>query len=762
MSIRDVVIAITAASYSGNKGAAAMLQSSISQLRERYGSRFQVNLMSVYPAEDREQLPYDNIVVVPTKPQQLLFMAFPLAILYRLFHWFSPIRWILLKNNILRAYSQADFVIDEAGISFVDSRGFIMNTYAFVCVAVPLLMGVPVAKYSQALGTFHDPYNRFLAKWILPKLSFIAARGRITLDHLEEIGVKDNVGLCADGAFSMPDSNHWATCVARRCAEDHAFYESDVVGLSISSVVNKKCSTLGIDYVSTMVGFANGLIRRGYSVLLIANAARIRSRKPRNNDLLVCDAVYERLENRSRVRWYHEEMCAEEIREYIARCRFLVASRFHAMVGALAKGVPVLLVGWSHKYQEVLDMFELGRYASDFSDLSAEKLMADFESFVQAEPEIREKLRRHHNEVENSSRKNIDCIASLLDGIVANKRTRNRMFDLDNPDRYIGQHIACKKGYATDPSIRASAASGGMVTALLLNLLKHHDIDGAWVTKTAFINGKLTYRTYIATTEDEIRDAGTSVYMSISHMKHLVAVRNFTGRLAVVLTPCMMAAFDYFLAKDPELAKRIVLKVGLYCSGNHRAEMTTLAIEKAGLSCQGASRLFYRKGHWRGVSHLEYENGTIRTFSYTKLICAYKNAGFFEKQCCMRCQDHFALAADISFGDVWLREMKSNPIKHSSCVVRTQRAMDFLGRAVSDGDLHASYIRDRDILRSQKRALVFKFNHDGDHSHWNHRLAYRLSERNRIFSENHFNVLRRIPSWLIYLYMCFIRILLSC
>ena len=32
--------------------------------------------------------------------------------------------------------------------------------------------------------------------------------------------------------------------------------------------------------------------------------------------------------------------------------------------------VPVLLVGWSHKYQEVLDFFELGQYAIDFSDLT--------------------------------------------------------------------------------------------------------------------------------------------------------------------------------------------------------------------------------------------------------------------------------------------------------------------------------------------------------------------------------------------------------
>lgn len=49
--MKEVVIAITAASYSGNKGAAAMLQSSIRQLYEKYGTRLKINLMSVYPGK---------------------------------------------------------------------------------------------------------------------------------------------------------------------------------------------------------------------------------------------------------------------------------------------------------------------------------------------------------------------------------------------------------------------------------------------------------------------------------------------------------------------------------------------------------------------------------------------------------------------------------------------------------------------------------------------------------------------------------------
>ena len=44
--MKEITIAITAASYSGNKGAAAMLQSSIRQLYEIYGEGLNINLIS--------------------------------------------------------------------------------------------------------------------------------------------------------------------------------------------------------------------------------------------------------------------------------------------------------------------------------------------------------------------------------------------------------------------------------------------------------------------------------------------------------------------------------------------------------------------------------------------------------------------------------------------------------------------------------------------------------------------------------------------
>lgn len=739
-----------------------MLQSSISQLQERYGERLNINLMSVYPGEDRKQVPYDFVKIVPAKPEQLVFFAFPMAILHRMFRWCGPIRKLLEKNKIIKAYRNTDLVIDEAGISFVDSRGFVMNTYAFICAAVPLLVGTPVVKYSQAMGTFHNPWNRFLAKWILPKLKLICARGQGTYDNLKEIGITENVKLCADGAFTMKDDQACQEKVRERCGKD-PFFQKDVVGLSISSVVLKKCTKMGIDYQKIMVDFIAYLNQKGYGVLMIANAARINSEKPRNNDLMIGDAIFGGLSDQTKVRWYHEEMDAEEIREYISHCKYLVASRFHAMIGALEKKVPVLLIGWSHKYQEVLDMFELGQYAADFSNLNMDSLKESFENFEKDEAVIREKLEKNHRQVMESSRRNIQYIGEVIDEILKRPRRTPKLLDYNNPEYYVGEYVALRKGYAKEQGIRDYAASGGMVTALLCNMLKHGDIDGAWVTRTDFVNDELTYKTYIATTEQEIREASSSVYMSIPLLKHIDLLEQFPGKAAVVMTPCMMHGLEQILRKRPELKEKVVLKLGLYCSGGHDKRATTLSMEKAGVSPKGAKRLYYRRGHWRGMSSVVYQNGEEKTFSYAKLVCAYKNAYFFEKASCMRCHDHFAKSADISFGDIWLKEMKKVSIKHTSCVIRNQKALEYFNQAVADGALEASHISGKDMVRSQKRALVFKYRcaETSGKRKWNHKLAYFLAEKNRKFSMEKPEKLEKAPSWFIYYYMCFIRVLLS-
>jgi len=777
--MKDITIAITAASYSGNKGAYAMLQSSVKQLREIYGERLKINLMSVYPKEDKEQAPFDFIKIIPTKPEHLLFIAFPLAILYKLFGWIPFVKKVFKLNKIIKAYLSTDLVIDEAGISFVDSRGIVMNTYAFVCAAVPLLLGVPVVKYSQALGPFNSLINRILAKWILPKLKLICARGYITYTNLKSIGIESNVKLCADGAFSMPDDCMITEEVNKICKNDSFYNQKEkIVSISISSVVQNKCDKLGIDYIKTMTDFINYLNNNGYNVLIIANAAREGKIKPRNNDLLVCNEVYQQVNKKEMVRWYPNEMKAEEIREFISHTDVLVASRFHAMIGALVKNVPTFLIGWSHKYKEVLDMFNLGEYTIDFSELSVGELTERFESFIVNKEDIHSKISENIEAVIKSSLNNIAYISEIIDKVVLVPK-KGALLDTSNTDRYIGKHITCRMGYASDQSIRQNCSSGGMVTALLCHLIRTKQIDGAWVTKSIIVNGELGYKTFIATTEEEIRDCGTSIYMYIPLLKHFDELLQFNGRIAVVLLPCQMRALNNIIEKRPELKQKILLKIALYCSGVYSKSATLIPLNKKKVSLDNAERIYYRKGHWRGSTIVKYKDGSEKSMSYVKTICAYKNAYFFINESCLLCQDQFGETSDISFGDVWLREMKKHPIKHTGCIIRSDNAFKMYKSAVDSGEIVDKRIGDEKVVYSQKRALVFKFNcasakkkaykkrgrdvvlDTASHCKINHRIAYKLAYFNMKLSKNHEKIVEKIPMPIIYVYMLFIRLLLS-
>lgn len=58
-----------------------------------------------------------------------------------------------------------------------------------------------------------------------------------------------------------------------------------------------------------------------------------------------------------------------QIKDAIGGALFVVGSRFHGLVAALSKAVPVVAVGWSHKYQQLLDDFSCGDFIVPAKDL---------------------------------------------------------------------------------------------------------------------------------------------------------------------------------------------------------------------------------------------------------------------------------------------------------------------------------------------------------------------------------------------------------
>lgn len=766
-------IAILAANFAGNKGAAAMLKSIVRNLDAEYED-LTYNLLSVYPKSDRAENPFKNLKVISCKPQEIIFIGFSLAILYYIFKWFKPIKKILLKYKILKGLYQADIVVDAAGISFVDSRGFIMNTYNFICIATPLLLGKTIVKYSQALGPFNTVWNRILAKIVLPKIYRICARGKITKDHLDSLKLR-NITLCADGAFSLPGDPE-AEKRIKKIIKGDSFYSKKIVSISLSSVVDKYCTRIGIDYKKIMSSFIDYLIEeKKYRVLIIANSARKGTARSHNNDLIVCQSIFDRVKNKKECRWYDDIFTPEELRVFIGLSYLMVASRFHAMIGALHKKVPVFLVGWSHKYKEVLDMFSLGENAIDYRQLSLEKLIIEFDRFEQKRNKIYKKIEENLPEVEKSSGKNIEILKKALKEY--KKTDEKGVLDYSNPKKYIGDYNNLYIGYSNNKDIREGAASGGIVSSILIYLIKKGEIDGALVSKQLMIDGKIGVKTFIARNVEEILDCRTSIYMDFPIKKYLRDIIEFEGRVAVVALPCFLKTLKKIEKEYPGLKEKIPYRISLFCSGNNSKELIEKILMKSKIKPDDIERIFFRKGYWRGMTHLQMKDGSEKTISYLHNIGTYRNLYYYSLPKCYSCQDHFGFNGDISCGDFWISEIKDNPIKHTSIIARNEKSDSLLNEMTSENIIEMNQVSIEEMLKSQKRALVYKFNTayarkkigkffgfecraaNLEKSKWNHYLAAFLVALNMKLYKS--KLIDFIPNKLLFVYMCFLRLLIS-
>ncbi len=362
--------AVIAATVAGNRGAEAMLETTIGRLRDRYpDARFE--LFSYYPAEDRALISDPSITVHSCTPAALVFVHLPWALLVRGLR--VPRR---LAPASIRALAQCDALVDLAGVSFIDGREKFLP-FNVLTIWPAMMLGVPVFKLSQALGPFRNPLNRYCAK-VLRRCSLIVPRGEVTVENLRELGLPEDLTLPApDVAFMFEQRD--ALSIEGREEADRIVARArtlvveghEVVGVCPSAVIAARARKQGWDYTGFVADIVRGLLGSGKAVVLFPNATRAASGgELRNNDLPVIADVVDRLkaQERENLVAVRGDMNAAELRDVVMACSCVTVSRFHAMVGALSAGVPALVLGWSHKYLEVMKQFGQERYVFDYQD----------------------------------------------------------------------------------------------------------------------------------------------------------------------------------------------------------------------------------------------------------------------------------------------------------------------------------------------------------------------------------------------------------
>jgi polysaccharide pyruvyl transferase WcaK-like protein len=391
--------ATLSATLSGNRGAEAMLRSMIENITDLMpGSKFKV--LSVYPHSDVFENDYDNVEVIDARPKILLLKVFVQAFINKFVRSY-PITKLCPAS---RAILKSDLLLDLSGVAFVDDRGLLLLIYNTLCVLIPVWFGVPVMKVSQAMGPFNNPLNFIAAKICLPQVSIICSRGNTTSLHLRQLGIHTYY-FTADAAFSLPnrqDVSLRATEIVRAEKKEG----KRVVGICPSVVVDNYCRENRIDYKIIMDKFIDHIIDQGFSVVLFPHSAREHTNKTKNNDLPLCVEINKLRVSKYNFHFIKEILNAFELRTLINECDLFVGSRFHSIISSLCVKTPFFLVGWSHKYVEVLDMFDISDMALDFKDLSVNRLCDKFDELVKREEEIVGKIEAKIEQIRLSSQGN--------------------------------------------------------------------------------------------------------------------------------------------------------------------------------------------------------------------------------------------------------------------------------------------------------------------------------------------------------------------
>ena len=250
------------------------------------------------------------------------------------------------------------------------------------------------------------------------------------------------------------------------------------------------------------------------------------------------------------------------------------------------------------------------------------------------------------------------------------KQLNRDIFGREPEDTIMGNYRNCYLGHATDYGIRYNAASGGLVTALLVHALEEGLIAGALVTRMNR-DRPLEPEPFIARTRDEIISAARSKYCPVPVNIALRPILKEEGRFAVVGLPCHLHGVRKAEVMDKALKRKIVLHLGLLCAHFDSFLETEYVLKKHGIKREDVVELHYRGRGWPGSMQVRLSSGTTHLIPFDDYINLHA-LHFFAPQRCHSCVDQISSLGDITFMDAWLPEvMAQDKIGTSIIISRT-------------------------------------------------------------------------------------------
>lgn len=274
----------------------------------------------------------------------------------------------------------------------------------------------------------------------------------------------------------------------------------------------------------------------------------------------------------------------------------------------------------------------------------------------------------------------------------------------DNP--LAGNYKQAYLGYASDLEVVKNAASGGIVTAVILHALETGMIDGAVMLKDVHGNPFETTAHIASEPKEVVASAGSKYWPApVAHLLGEILKRE--GRFAFVGLPCEILALRKAQMVYKKLREKTAFCIGLYCGGRPTIQGQLFALNKYGFSPEAVECMRYRQGEWPGHPVITTQNGEEIHIPKEQQFPGYASHLFCHPRCLL-CHDILANMADISTGDPLRLEGVRLAEEKSLLIARTESGERVLAQALSAGVIRLRPVGIETVLHAQKRPVTHK------------------------------------------------------
>jgi len=269
-------------------------------------------------------------------------------------------------------------------------------------------------------------------------------------------------------------------------------------------------------------------------------------------------------------------------------------------------------------------------------------------------------------------------------------------------------------------------ASGGLVTQVLLHMLRTKNISGALVTSRGEAGGHPS--AMLATTEDQVRRCADSRYSLFPWglaLRKLLKAEH--GKYAIVGLPCQIHGLYKAMQVVPQLAEKITFVIGLFCAMNVMPEATHFLLCSHKINPHDVEEVEFRNGPWPGSIVAWLKNGSNVQLFPRELNDSNQSITFLKwaygQRRCLLCPDVPNVLADISVGDPWIRGGDGHFVFENGggwtvTICRTQTGLNILRDVEQAREIECRWNRPEVLLPSKihvcpskRRSVVARIEH---------------------------------------------------